>query len=68
MNKGVNEYFTRSFAQYMASETLQAGIRGSPLYMAPEMLAEGATYDAAVDLWSLGNLEHLERPDIYIDR
>ncbi|CAG9120167.1 unnamed protein product [Plutella xylostella] len=42
------------FAQYMASETLQAGIRGSPLYMAPEMLAEGATYDAAVDLWSLG--------------
>ncbi|CAG9790588.1 unnamed protein product [Diatraea saccharalis] len=39
------------FAQYLCSER-GGGVRGSPLYMAPEMLA--GAYDARVDLWSVG--------------
>lgn len=46
------------FAQYMSDETRQHSIRGSPLYMAPEMLlrpeGQKPTYDARVDLWSVG--------------
>ncbi|XP_045508837.1 serine/threonine-protein kinase ULK3 [Colias croceus] len=39
------------FAQYMSSEPMRS-VRGSPLYMAPEMVA--GEYDARVDLWSVG--------------
>ncbi|KAI5639328.1 protein kinase domain-containing protein [Phthorimaea operculella] len=39
------------FAQHMSEETKQC-IRGSPLYMAPEMLC--GEYDARVDIWSVG--------------
>ncbi|CAK1554330.1 unnamed protein product [Leptosia nina] len=39
------------FAQHLTSEQMRC-IRGSPLYMAPEMIA--GAYDARVDLWSTG--------------
>lgn len=39
------------FAQYMSTECARA-VRGSPLYMAPEMIS--GDYDARVDLWSVG--------------
>ncbi|XP_013163326.1 PREDICTED: serine/threonine-protein kinase ULK3-like isoform X1 [Papilio xuthus] len=39
------------FAQHMTEEQLRC-LRGSPLYMAPEMLR--GRYDARVDLWSVG--------------
>lgn len=39
------------FASYM-TDAVQRSVRGSPLYMAPEMLA--GQYDARVDLWSVG--------------
>lgn len=39
------------FAQYLSSERTHC-LRGSPLYMAPEMVA--GEYDARVDLWSTG--------------
>ncbi|XP_072946941.1 serine/threonine-protein kinase ULK3 isoform X2 [Epargyreus clarus] len=39
------------FAQHMSEETMRS-VRGSPLYMAPEMIA--GKYDARVDLWSVG--------------
>ncbi|XP_045526344.1 serine/threonine-protein kinase ULK3 [Pieris brassicae] len=39
------------FAQHLTSERMRC-IRGSPLYMAPEMIA--GDYDARVDLWSTG--------------
>ncbi len=41
------------FAQYFSEEETQSKIKGSPLYMAPEMLLE-RKYDAKVDLWSVG--------------
>ncbi|KAK3910588.1 Serine/threonine-protein kinase ULK3 [Frankliniella fusca] len=41
------------FAQYLSDEDKHNAIRGSPLYMAPEMLLAGK-YDARVDLWSVG--------------
>lgn len=39
------------FAQHMTSEAGRS-VRGSPLYMAPEMIC--GQYDARVDLWSVG--------------
>ncbi|KAF9411546.1 hypothetical protein HW555_009694 [Spodoptera exigua] len=39
------------FAQHM-TDAVQRSVRGSPLYMAPEMLT--GEYDARVDLWSVG--------------
>ncbi|KAJ8704775.1 hypothetical protein PYW08_012095 [Mythimna loreyi] len=39
------------FAQHMTSEAGRS-VRGSPLYMAPEMIF--GQYDARVDLWSVG--------------
>ena len=41
------------FAQYLSCEEKKNSLRGSPLYMAPEMLLEHK-YDAKVDLWSVG--------------
>ncbi|XP_071453893.1 serine/threonine-protein kinase ULK3 isoform X2 [Hetaerina americana] len=41
------------FAQYLSDEDHQSSLRGSPLYMAPEMLLN-TQYDARVDLWSVG--------------
>ncbi|CAG2164713.1 unnamed protein product [Oppiella nova] len=41
------------FAQYLRSEDSATSLRGSPLYMAPEILL-GTKYDASVDLWSVG--------------
>ncbi|NWY03413.1 ULK3 kinase, partial [Nothoprocta ornata] len=41
------------FAQYMSPWDEQHVLRGSPLYMAPEMIC-CQQYDARADLWSLG--------------
>lgn len=41
------------FAQYLDKDQLASSIRGSPRYMAPEILL-GQPYDASVDLWSIG--------------
>ncbi|KZC08184.1 PREDICTED: serine/threonine-protein kinase ULK3 [Dufourea novaeangliae] len=41
------------FAQYLSSSEKKFAIRGSPLYMAPEILLK-RKYDARVDLWSVG--------------
>lgn len=41
------------FSQYLSLEQHSNAIRGSPLYMAPEVLL-GQEYDARVDLWSIG--------------
>ncbi|XP_039348963.1 serine/threonine-protein kinase ULK3 isoform X1 [Mauremys reevesii] len=41
------------FAQYMSPWDEKHVLRGSPLYMAPEMVCQGQ-YDARVDLWSVG--------------
>lgn len=41
------------FAQYLQTEDFGTSLRGSPLYMAPEILL-GTKYDASVDLWSVG--------------
>ncbi|XP_076331911.1 serine/threonine-protein kinase ULK3-like isoform X2 [Tachypleus tridentatus] len=41
------------FAQYLQPETEGTSLRGSPLYMAPEILLN-RRYDARVDLWSVG--------------
>lgn len=40
-------------AQYLRSNDSASSMRGSPLYMAPEILL-GSSYDARVDLWSIG--------------
>lgn len=40
-------------AQYLHSDTEASSLRGSPLYMAPEILLKHH-YDASVDLWSVG--------------
>ncbi|XP_045456376.1 serine/threonine-protein kinase ULK3-like [Melitaea cinxia] len=39
------------FAQHLTEDSLKS-VRGSPLYMAPEMIQ--GKYDARVDLWSVG--------------
>ena len=41
------------FAQYFTSDETKSAMRGSPLYMAPEMVLS-QRYDAKVDLWSVG--------------
>ncbi|KAM4675546.1 serine/threonine-protein kinase ULK3 [Discoglossus pictus] len=41
------------FAQHMSSQDEAQALRGSPLYMAPEMVCS-KHYDARVDLWSVG--------------
>ncbi|XP_010161093.1 serine/threonine-protein kinase ULK3, partial [Antrostomus carolinensis] len=41
------------FAQYMSPWDEKHVLRGSPLYMAPEMVCR-QQYDARVDLWSVG--------------
>ncbi|CAG0918555.1 unnamed protein product [Notodromas monacha] len=41
------------FAQHLSEEDRKTSLRGSPLYMAPEILY-GMAYDAKVDLWSVG--------------
>ncbi|XP_077328784.1 serine/threonine-protein kinase ULK3 isoform X2 [Lithobates pipiens] len=41
------------FAQHMVSQDESQSLRGSPLYMAPEMICS-RHYDARVDLWSVG--------------
>ncbi|XP_034939008.1 serine/threonine-protein kinase ULK3 [Chelonus insularis] len=41
------------FAQYLSNSERKFTIRGSPLYMAPEILHSNE-YDASVDLWSVG--------------
>ncbi|KAG6797579.1 serine/threonine-protein kinase ULK3 isoform X1 [Apis mellifera caucasica] len=41
------------FAQYLSNSEQKFAIRGSPLYMAPEILFK-RKYDARVDLWSVG--------------
>lgn len=41
------------FAQYLRSGDFASSLRGSPLYMAPEMLLSDH-YDNKVDLWSVG--------------
>ncbi|XP_043527661.1 serine/threonine-protein kinase ULK3 isoform X1 [Frieseomelitta varia] len=41
------------FAQYLSNSEQKFAIRGSPLYMAPEILLKHK-YDARVDLWSVG--------------
>ena len=40
------------FAQTFSSNEIKHAMRGSPLYMAPEMFL-GRPYDAKVDLWSV---------------
>ncbi|XP_011504598.1 PREDICTED: serine/threonine-protein kinase ULK3 isoform X1 [Ceratosolen solmsi marchali] len=41
------------FAQYLSTTETRFAVRGSPLYMAPEILLHHK-YDARVDLWSVG--------------
>lgn len=41
------------FAQYLYPDSASSSLRGSPLYMAPEILLKHH-YDARVDLWSVG--------------
>ncbi|XP_075238426.1 serine/threonine-protein kinase ULK3-like isoform X2 [Lycorma delicatula] len=41
------------FAKFLSDETYQGALRGSPLYMAPEMLLR-RQFGAKVDLWSVG--------------
>ncbi|XP_068081474.1 serine/threonine-protein kinase ULK3 [Anabrus simplex] len=41
------------FAQYLSTDEQNSSLRGSPLYMAPEILLK-RKYDARVELWSVG--------------
>ena len=41
------------FAHYLIGETEAAILRGSPLYMAPEIITK-RQYDEKADLWSVG--------------
>lgn len=40
-------------AQFLQNREKETSLRGSPLYMAPEILLQ-QSYDASVDLWSTG--------------
>ncbi|KAF6726260.1 Serine/threonine-protein kinase ULK3 [Oryzias melastigma] len=48
------------FAQYMSPWDEKSVLRGSPLYMAPEMVCR-RQYDSRVDLWSVGVILYGER-------
>lgn len=48
------------FAQYMSPWDEHSVLRGSPLYMAPEMVCR-RQYDSRVDLWSVGVILYGER-------
>lgn len=41
------------FAQYLSPDGEAGGLRGSPLYMAPEIVMRGR-WSAGADLWSIG--------------
>ena len=41
------------FASYFSGDQTKSSLRGSPLYMAPEMVLD-RKYDSKVDLWSVG--------------
>jgi len=41
------------FAQHLEADTLDKGLKGSPLYMAPEIFTKDH-YNAKADLWSIG--------------
>jgi serine/threonine protein kinase len=41
------------FAQYLCDDTDAQTLRGSPLYMAPEIITQ-RLYTAKADLWSVG--------------
>ena len=44
------------FADYIRPDVeTEGGLRGSPLYMAPEIVTRGL-YSASADLWSIGEL------------
>ncbi|XP_068166794.1 serine/threonine-protein kinase ULK3 [Antennarius striatus] len=53
LNGSVLKLADFGFAQYMSPWDEQSVLRGSPLYMAPEMVCR-RQYDARVDLWSVG--------------
>jgi serine/threonine protein kinase len=46
-------YSDFGMAQHLTINEVAESFRGSPLYMAPEIL-QGQSYDAKVDLWSVG--------------
>ena len=48
------------FASYMTEDVFADTLRGSPLYMAPEIICE-RKYHAKVDLWSVGVIMFGER-------
>ncbi len=62
MNSICNIYFANfsdglfsdfGFAQYLHGDTAAAHLRGSPLYMAPEIIIH-RHYNEKADLWSTG--------------
>ncbi|XP_066558131.1 serine/threonine-protein kinase ULK3 isoform X2 [Amia ocellicauda] len=53
LSNGVLKLADFGFAQYMSPWDEKHVLRGSPLYMAPEMVCR-RQYDARVDLWSVG--------------
>jgi len=48
-------------AQHMSADDRAESFRGSPLYMAPEVIL-GEQYDAKVDLWSVGVILYVMSP------
>jgi serine/threonine-protein kinase ULK/ATG1 len=46
-------YLDFGLAQYLSAEDQNSSLKGSPLYMAPEILLKHE-YNAQVDLWSVG--------------
>ncbi|XP_014031538.1 serine/threonine-protein kinase ULK3 isoform X4 [Salmo salar] len=53
LNGSVLKLADFGFASYMSPWDEQSALRGSPLYMAPEMVCR-RQYDSRVDLWSVG--------------
>lgn len=53
------------FAQYLRPGDFASSLRGSPLYMAPEMLLSDH-YDNKVDLWSVGIIMYGEDVSLYL--